>query len=480
MAGQEGITVKKSENFSEWYTKVVQKAELADYGPVQGTISFRPTAFAIWENIRKIFDRKIQASGHKNAYFPLLIPESFLKKEAEHFSGFVPEVFWVTHAGDTKLGERLAVRPTSETIIYHFFAKWIRSWRDLPLLLNQWCNIARAEIKSTKPFIRGSEFLWQEGHTAHATREEADKEMMYILNEYRDLIENYLAIPLLVGRKSEMEKFAGALTTTTLEGMMPDGRSLQMGTSHNLGQNFSKPFGIKFLDKKENEQFAWTTSWGISTRLLGALIMVHGDDKGLVLPPKIAPYKTVVVPIFYKSPEKKNIIRKAKDISLELTSVGVDTIFDDREEYTPGWKFNEWELKGVPLRIEVGPKDIKKKQVVAVRRDTGEKIILKEKELSKKIPKLLDSIQKNLFSKAKKLLEKNTGSVKSYEELKKVLESEGGFIKTGWCGEKHCEEQIKLETGATIRVISFKKEKVGKCVYCSKAAKETVYFAKAY
>ena len=477
---QEGITVKKSENFSEWYTQVVQKAELADYGPVQGTIAIMPSAYAVWETIQHVFDKKIKALGHKNAYFPLLIPENFLKKEAEHFEGFTPEVFWVTHSGNNKMGERLAIRPTSETIIYHFYSKWVRSWRDLPLLLNQWCNVARAEIKSTKPFIRTSEFLWQEGHTVHATKEDADKEMMTILEEYRDLIENYLAIPVLTGTKSNSEKFAGALTTTTLEGMMTDGKALQMGTSHNLGQNFSKPFNIKFLDKDGKEQFAWTTSWAISTRLLGAIIMVHGDDKGLVLPPKITHTHAVIVPIFYKSPDRKRVLEKAKKIKMSLEKQNIRVIIDDREGYTPGWKFNEWEMKGIPLRMEIGPKDLQKKQVVLVRRDNSQKSFIKESAVGKEAVKTLDEIQKNLYKKAKDFLNKNITSVKSYDEFKKTIETKGGFIKASWCEGQHCESQIKIETGATIRIIPFEKEKVGKCVYCNKDGKRTVFFAKAY
>ncbi|MBI2543071.1 MAG: proline--tRNA ligase [Candidatus Aenigmarchaeota archaeon] len=480
MAEQEGITVKKSENFSEWYTQVVTKSEMADYGPVQGTIAFKETSFGIWEKIQRIFDEKIKKTGHKNVYFPSLIPESFFKKEAEHFQGFVPEVFWVTHSGDNKLGERLGIRPTSETIIYHFFSRWIRSWRDLPVLVNQWCNILRAEIKSTKPFVRTSEFLWQEGHTAHETKEDADKEVMMILKEYHDLIENYLAVPVIIGRKSELEKFAGALYTTTLEGMMPDGKALQLGTSHNLGQNFSKPFEIKFLDKNGKEQNVWTTSWGISTRLLGGLIMIHGDDKGLVMPPRIAPNQIVVVPIYYKSSEKKAVMKKAEDAKEKLEK-DFSVFIDNREGYTPGWKFNEWELKGIPLRIEIGPRDIKNKQMVLVRRDTNEKLIVKESDLMKKVSASLDSMQVNLYNKARKNLQDRITLVKDYEEFKKVLESKGGFAKASWCGENHCEEQVKNETGATIRIIPFKKDnKVSKCVYCNRTGKEVVYFAKAY
>ncbi|MFH8120507.1 MAG: proline--tRNA ligase [Candidatus Aenigmatarchaeota archaeon] len=481
MAEQEGVTVKKSENFSEWYTQVILKSRLADYGPVQGTIVFREYSYEIWEKIQSIFNEMIKNTGHKNVYFPLLIPESFLKKEAEHFKGFVPEVFWVTHAGDDKLGERLAIRPTSETIIYYFFSKWIRSWRDLPVLLNQWCNVLRAEIKSTKPFIRTSEFLWQEGHTAHATKEEADKEVMLILNFYKNLIENYLAIPVLVGKKTEREKFAGALYTTTLEAIMPDGKALQMGTSHNLGQNFSKPFEIKFIDKDNKEKYVWTTSWGIATRLIGAIVMVHGDDKGLIIPPKVAPYKVVIIPIYYKESEKKKIIQKCKEILEILQKSGIRTVLDEREEYTPGWKFNEWELKGIPLRIEIGPKDLEKKQAVLVRRDTNEKIVVKEREILRKIDYLLEEIQKNLFQRAKKFLEEHITTVKEYEEFKEILEKKGGFIRACWCGREECEAKIKEETSATIRLVPLQKEKIfSNCVYCGKKAKEVAYFGKSY
>ncbi|MEM5829405.1 MAG: proline--tRNA ligase [Candidatus Aenigmatarchaeota archaeon] len=481
MAEQEGITVRKLENFSEWYSQVVIKSGLADYGPVQGTIAIREYGYEIWEKIREIFDKMLRDSGHRNAYFPLLIPESFLKKEAEHFKGFVPEVFWVTHSGDNKLGEKLAIRPTSETIIYHFYSKWIRSWRDLPVLLNQWCNITRAEIKSTKPFIRTSEFLWQEGHTAHATKKEADEEVIKILKFYQELIENYLAIPVIVGKKSEREKFAGALYTTTLEALMPDGKALQMGTSHNLGQNFSKPFEIKFLDKDGKEKYVWQTSWGISTRLIGAIVMVHGDDKGLVIPPKIAPIKVVIVPIFYKEMEKKKVLGKAKEFLEKLRKAGISAFLDDREIYTPGWKFNEWELKGVPIRVEIGPKDLKKRQITCVRRDNFQRIEVKDKQAIKKIFELMEKIQEDLLKKAKDFLKKNTFIPKDYGEFKKILKEKGGFLKACWCGEEGCEEKIKEETGATIRVIPLKKEKVfSNCICCGKEAKEVVYFAKSY
>jgi prolyl-tRNA synthetase len=480
MAGQEGITIKKSEDFSEWYTQVIIKSGLADYGPVKGTIAFKAYSIEIWERIQAIFNRMIKDSGHKNAYFPLFIPESFLKKEAEHFKGFVPEVFWVTQAGNKKLSEKLAIRPTSETIVYYFYSKWIRSWRDLPLLLNQWCNIARAEIKSTKPFIRTSEFLWQEGHTAHATQKDAEKEVMQILKFYQNLIENYLAIPVLVGKKSESEKFAGAVYTMTLEALMPDGKALQLGTSHNLGQNFSKPFGIKFIGRDKKTHWVWNTCWGISTRLIGAIVMVHGDDKGLILPPKVAPHQIVIVPIYYSKNERKKVFQKTKQIEENLKKNNLRVIVDYRTEYTPGWKFNEWELKGVPLRIEIGPKDVRKKQVVVARRDSFEKKVVKDKELVKKIRLLLEEVQKNLFKRAKKFMRAHIKTARNYEELKKYLEKKC-FVKACWCLSEKCEKKIKEETGATIRLIPLKKEKIfGKCVYCNKNGKEVVYFAKSY
>jgi prolyl-tRNA synthetase len=480
MSEKEGITVKKSENFSDWYTQVVQKADLADYAPVQGCMVIKPNGYAIWENIQKILDQDFKKLGVKNAYFPQFIPESFLKKEAEHFQGFVPECAWVTIGGGKELGERLAIRPTSETIIYYMFSKWIRSWRDLPFKINQWCNIVRWE-SSTRFFIRTTEFLWQEGHTAHETKEEADKMMLDILETYRAFIEDYLAIPVLTGKKSEKEKFAGALTTTTVEAIMPDGRAIQMGTSHNLNQNFSKVFDIKFLDKNEKEKLAWNTSWGVSTRMIGSLIMAHGDDKGLILPPKIAHTHVVIVPIYYKVTDKKKVLKKAEEMKKKLEKECLKVILDDRTEYTPGWKFNEWELKGVPLRIEIGPKDIQKGQIVIVRRDNFEKVFVKDKDAIKKIVNFLDDIQKSLLKKAKKFLNDNITTVKTYEEFKKVLNEKGGFLRASHCLEERCEEKIKEETGATIRLIPLKKEKIfSTCIYCGKKAKEIVYFAKAY
>jgi len=476
-----GLSVKKSENFSEWYTQVILRAELADYAPVKGCIVFREYSYAIWEKIQEYFNRRIAETGHKNVYFPMLIPERLLRKEAEHFKGFVPECAWVTVGGDTVLKERLAIRPTSETIIYTMYKKWIRGWRDLPIKLNQWCNVVRWETKATKPFLRTREFLWQEGHTAHATKEEADREVMEILMIYKDLIENLLAIPVLVGRKSESEKFAGAYYTMTLEAVMPDGKALQMGTSHNLGQNFSKAFDIKYIGKDEKEHYVWTTSWGISTRLIGAVVMVHGDDKGLVLPPRVAPIQAVIIPIFYKEVERTLILEKAREALKRLKEGGVSVLLDDRTEYTPGWKFNEWELRGVPVRVEIGPRDIKQKQFTLARRDTFERVVVAEDELVEAVKRLLEDIQQNLFSRAKKFLEDHITTVTTYEEFKRVLREKGGFIRAGWCTDPECEMRIKDETGATIRLIPLEEEEPpSNCVYCGREAKVVAYFARAY
>ena len=475
-----GITVKKSENISEWYTQVVLKSELADYAPVHGCIVLRDYSYAIWENIQKYFDEKIKELGHKNVYFPCLIPESLLAKETEHFKGFKPECAWVTVGGNDVLNERLAIRPTSETIIYALLQKWIRSWRDLPIKINQWCNIIRWEIKSTKPFLRTTEFLWQEGHTAHENLEDAEKEVFDILKIYHELMEDLLSIPVLLGRKSEREKFAGAYYTLTLEAIMPDGKALQMGTVHNLGQNFSKVFDIKFLGKDGKYHYVWTTSWGISTRLIGALIMVHGDDKGLIIPPKVAPYQVVIVPIFYKVEERENVLKVAHELKVNLIKEKIRAILDDREWYTPGWKFNEWELKGVPLRIEIGPRDLKEKTITLVRRDTGERIAVKFEDAINEIKSTLDKIHSYLYNKAKKFLEGSILTVKNYDEFKEAI-AKGGFIRACWCLKNECEEKIKDETGATIRLIPLNKEEVfSKCIYCNEDAREVVYFAKAY
>ena len=476
-----GVTVKKNEDFSEWYTEVILKSGLADYAPIKGCMIIREDAIAMWEKIQEVLNKKIKATGHRNVYFPMFIPEGFLKKEAEHFAGFTPEVAWVTQGGDTPLEERLAVRPTSETIMYATFSKWIRSWRDLPLKINQWCNIVRWETKATKLFLRTREFLWQEGHTAHATKEEAEKEVLYALSEYRDIIENYLAIPVIVGVKSDSEKFAGADYTTALEAMMPDGKALQMGTSHNLGQHFAKVFDIKFIGEDEKDHMVWQTSWGITTRTIGALVMIHGDDKGLVLPPKIAPVQVVIVPIPFKGAEPVAIEAKAKEICDKLTQKGLSVILDNRGEYTPGWKFNQWELKGVPVRIEIGPRDLKQQQVVLVRRDTKAKNFVKEIDLEAEVAKLLTEIQHNLFAKARLNQENLTTTVKTYDEFKQVIAGKGGFIKVAWCGSADCEAKIKEETGATVRVIPFEKEEpTTGCVYCGQKAKDVAYFARSY
>jgi prolyl-tRNA synthetase len=476
-----GITVRKSENFSEWYTQTILKSGFADYAPIKGCMIFREHSYAIWEKIQEIFNKRIKEKGHKNVYFPMFIPESFLKKEAEHFEGFVPEVAWITIGGNSKLEEKLAVRPTSETIMYATFAKWIRSWRDLPLKLNQWCNIVRWETSATKLFLRTREFLWQEGHTAHATKQEADTEVMEILNIYRNLMEDYLAIPVLVGRKTESEKFAGALYTTAVEALMPDGKVLQMGTSHNLGQNFSKVFDIKFIGEDEKEHDVWQTSWGITTRLIGALVMVHADNKGLVLPPKITPVQAVIIPILYKDTDEESILKKAKEILNELVENGISAVLDDRAEYTPGWKFNEWELKGVPIRIEIGPRDVKKKQITLARRDASQKLAIEEDRTLDVVNELLDEIQSSMFNKAKKSLEDNITTVKTYDEFKETVRRKGGFIRACWCSSPTCEEKIKEQTGATIRLIPFKREEpFSNCIHCGKEGKEVVYFAKAY
>ncbi|HEX7483039.1 MAG TPA: proline--tRNA ligase [Candidatus Bathyarchaeia archaeon] len=476
-----GVTVKKSQDFSEWYVQVVLKAELADYAPVKGCMIIRPDAYAVWEKIQEVVNKKIKATGHSNVYFPMFIPESFLKKEAEHFAGFTPEVAWITQGGDTPLEERLAVRPTSETIMYAMFSKWIRSWRDLPLKINQWCNIVRWETKATKLFLRTREFLWQEGHTAHATSEEAEAEVMYALGEYKDIMENYLAIPVVVGTKSDSEKFAGALYTTALESIMPDGKALQMGTSHNLGQHFAKVFDVKYIGEDKQDHYVWQTSWGITTRLIGAMIMVHGDDKGLVMPPKVAPTQVVIVPIPFKGLEAEAIVAKTKEIAETLKAHGVSVILDDRNEYTPGWKFHQWELKGIPIRIEIGPRDLKAGQVVMVRRDTGQKVPVIETDILATIDKLLSEIQDNLFAKAKAILQEKTTSVQNYDEFKKLLEEKGGFIKAAWCGSPDCEAKIKDETGPTIRIRPFQiEEPTSNCIICGMKAKETVYFARSY
>ena len=475
-----GITVKKADDLSEWYTQVVTKAQLADYSSAKGFIVVMPYGFAIWERIKEHFDRKIKEIGHQNAYFPLLIPERLLKKEAEHFEGFTPEVFWVTHSGNTELGERLAVRPTSETIINEAYSRWVKSWRDLPVLINVWNSVLRAEITATKPFIRTSEFLWQEGHTVHGSEEEAEKEVMTILEIYRQLVEDQLAIPVLVGKKTEKEKFKGAVYTTTLEAMMPDGKAIQMGTSHHLGQNFSKPFEIKFLGKDEKEHFAWTTSWGISWRLIGATIMAHGDDRGLILPPRVAPIQVVFVPIHYKESDKQGVLDAVQQIADGLGKHSIRTFIDDREQYTPGWKYHDWEMKGVPLRVEVGPRDLQAKQVTVVRRDTGKKSPLAQADAAKVIVGVLDEIQESLLRKARETETKLTETARDMDTFKKIIGEKGGFVRAFLSERNDCEDKIKQETGATVRIVPFKESGRGKCVYCGATNSREVVFGRSY
>lgn len=469
----------KEKDFSQWYVDVVRKTELADYTTIKGCMVIRPYGYGLWENMQAGLDRRIKETGHKNAYFPLFIPESLLKKEAEHVKGFAPELAWVTEGGSQKLEERLAIRPTSEAIICSLYSKWVRSWRDLPILINQWVNIVRWE-KVTRLFLRTTEFLWQEGHTAHKNEQEAEEETLKILNQvYRDYLENDLAIPVIVGRKTEKEKFAGALHTYTLEALMTDGKVLQAGTSHNLGQNFAKAFNIKYLDEDQQEKYVWQTSWGTTTRLIGALVMVHGDDRGLNLPPKVAPVQVIIIPIMFDK-TKKEVRNKAEDI-ITILKKDFRVEIDGRDEYTPGWKFNEWEMKGVPLRLEIGPKDLAKGQVMVVRRDTGEKMAVKEEKLIETVEKLLNNIQENLFNKAKSFLQKNIREVSDYNKFKEVIEKKRGLIKTYWCGNKDCEDKIKEETKASIRCIPFEQEEAsGKCIYCGKESSTLVYFARAY
>jgi prolyl-tRNA synthetase len=471
----------KSEDFSKWYIEIVQKAELADYTPMKGMMVIRPHGYAVWENVQRALDQRIKASGHVNAYFPLFIPDSFLKKEAEHVEGFSPEVAWVTIGGREELEERLAVRPTSEAIIGHMYAKWIKSWRDLPVLINQWANIVRWE-KVTRPFLRTTEFLWQEGHTCHETAEEAEAETLRILDLYKDVCETELAIPVLTGRKSLSEKFAGASMTYALEALMSDGKALQMGTSHNLGQHFSKAFDIKFEDRSQTLQFVWQTSWGMTTRTIGALIMVHGDDSGLRFPPRIAPVQAVVVPISVGN-WKETVLPAAERVVGELRSAGVRVEMDAREEATPGWKFSEYEMRGVPLRVEIGPRDVKAGQAVLVRRDTGAKEIAPLTSLGARVRELLDGIQAELLSQARTFLEANIRDAADYAEFKTVLEDKRGFVRAPWCGGEACEARIKAETMATIRVIPLDENEAGTsrpCVACGAAGQALAYFAKAY
>jgi len=474
-----GITVSKNDNFSEWYTQVVIKAELADYAPVKGLIVLRPDGYSIWESIKESLDKKLKETGHRNGFLPVLIPESLLAKEKEHFEGLNPEVFWVTHSGNSELGDRLALRPTSETLAYSLFSKWIRSWRDLPLKINFWNSALRAEIKGTKPFLRTSEFLWQEGHTVHATKDEAEKEVADILELYKKTIEEELAVPVITGKKSENDKFVGAVYTDTLESLMPDGKALQMGTSHFLGQNFSKPFDVKYLNETNTETFAWQTSWGVSWRLIGGMIMTHGDDKGLILPPKIAPIQVVIIPIYYTNDDKDSVIQKAHQIKDDLSKIDLRVHLDDREQITPGFKFNDWEMKGIPIRIEIGPKDIAKKQVVLVRRHNRTKTSLNMDSLTDEISSELKNIQQEMFNAAKKILDERIVRVSEYQQFKEQLDN-GKMIDCSWCGNQTCEDKIKEETGADLRVIPSGNAKAETCIYCKNSGTTNALFAKGY
>lgn len=468
----------KSENYSQWYIDVILRAELADYSPVRGCMVIRPYGFGIWENIKELLDRRFKATGHKNAYFPLFIPESFLAKEAEHVEGFAPEVAWVTRAGNEELAEPLVVRPTSETIIGHMYSKWISSWRDLPVLINQWANVVRWE-KTTRLFLRTSEFLWQEGHTCHRTQEEAEEETLKMLDVYRSFLTEDLAIPVLAGKKTEREKFAGAITTYCVEALMTDGRALQAGTSHNLGQNFAKVFDISFLDKDNQLKYVWQTSWGVSTRLIGGIIMVHGDERGLALPPRIAPIQVIVVPIMPPSSEE-TVLNVARDVVERLEKI-CRVELDSRDEYSPGWKFNEWELKGVPIRLEIGPRDVKAGKVVLVRRDTGEKTDVPMENLEDAVIDMLNSVQEGLYARAKRFMDENTHVTDDYGKFKAIIEEERGLIFAPWCGSQECEVSVKEETGATIRCIPMNAcSNPGKCIHCGDDSTDWVYFAKAY
>ncbi len=471
----------RSENFSEWYNQLVLKAELADYAPVRGCMVVRPYGWAIWENMTAALDWRFKETGHVNAAFPTLIPLAFFEKEQEHFEGFSPELAIVTIGGGEKLEEPLAVRPTSETIIGYMYAKWIKSWRDLPVLTNQWGSVLRWELR-TKLFLRTAEFYWQEGHTAHATQDEALEETYRMLDVYADFVINEVAIPVIKGRKSETEKFAGAEMSTSIEGMMQDKRALQCGTSHYLGQNFARQFDMQYLDRNNTLQFCETTSWGLSTRMIGALIMVHGDDQGLVVPPRIAPTQVVVIPIYKTEAEKTKVIEVANGIFQELKSAGVRLKFDDREEVTPGFKFNDWEMRGVPLRIEIGPKDVEKGTVAFARRDKpgkAGKSFVPQAGLTAAVKEMLVEIQSSLLAKATAFRDANIHEPKDYEDLKQIVQD--GWAFAWWCGSKECEAKVKEDTKATTRNIPLEQPGGhGKCIVCGSDADKKVYFARAY
>jgi len=471
----------RSEDYSKWYTQVIRQAEMADYAPVRGCMVVRPYGYALWENVKEQLDIRFKATGHQNAAFPLFIPMSFIEKEAEHVEGFKPELAVVTHGGGKKLEEPLVVRPTSETIIGYMYSQWIQSYRDLPVLINQWANVVRWELRP-RLFLRTMEFFWQEGHTAHATHEEAVEETLRILDIYTDFAVNEAAIPVIPGRKSESEKFPGALTSYTIEAMMGDKRALQAGTSHDLGQNFSKVFDIQFLDANQKQQHCWTTSWGVSTRMIGAIIMTHGDDQGLVLPPRLAPTQLVIVPIVPKNSEE------ARQVVTQTVNAIIETLgdiryhVDDRYEYSPGWRFNEWELKGVPLRIEIGPRDIENEQVVFARRDIPGKegkSFVPIADVAETATQMLDTIQSDMLKRASEFRDANTFEPTDYDSFKEIVEE--GFARAWWCGNETCEDKVKEETQATIRCIPTEQpDSDGACIVCGTKAEEITIFARAY
>lgn len=485
---------KRTEDYSKWYNELVIKADLAEYSAVRGCMVIKPYGYGIWENMQQVLDRMFKETGHSNAYFPLFIPKSFLSREAAHVDGFAKECAVVTHYrlkesedgsgivvdDSARLEEELIVRPTSETIIWDTYRKWIQSYRDLPLLLNQWANVVRWEMR-TRLFLRTAEFLWQEGHTAHATKEEAMEETEKMLNVYATFAQEYMAMPVWKGRKTESERFAGAEETYCIEAMMQDGKALQAGTSHFLGQNFAKAFDVKFLNKDNKQQYVWASSWGVSTRLMGALIMAHSDDQGLIVPPKLAPVQVAIVPIWRKEEDQKRVTEKATEIKKELEKAGIRVKYDDRDAYTPGWKFAEHEFKGVPVRIAIGPKDLEKGTVEVARRDTLEKTFYQSTDLGTKISHLLDNIQQNLFNKARDNMEDLTHKADQWEEFVQLIENKGGFVLAHWDGTKETEEAIKEKTKATIRLIPLKDDhKPGKCIYSGNPSKGRVVFARAY
>ncbi len=483
MSAKQDRFVKKitprSEDFARWYTDVIRRAELADYSPVKGSMVIRPYGYAMWELIQAALDARIKATGHVNAYFPLFIPEGLLRKEAAHVEGFAPQVAWVTRGGDEELEEALVVRPTSEAIIGTMYAKWIQSWRDLPVLINQWANVVRWE-KVTRLFLRTTEFLWQEGHTAHETEAEAEAEALKMLGVYKEFAETELAMPVLEGRKSESEKFAGAVHTYSVEALMGDGRALQAGTSHMLGQNFAKVFDITFQARDKSVQHVWQTSWGMTTRLIGAVIMTHGDDSGLILPPRIAPHQVVIVPI-PRGNWQETVLPKAREIRDVLTQAGVRVLLDDRDVYTPGWKYAEWEMRGVPLRLEIGPKDIEKSQVMLVRRDSREKLPTPVEGLAEGVTELLAEMQASLLERARSFRDDHTAQTTSRDEFNELFTGRPGFVVAPWCGRAECEAKIKTATQATIRYIALDPQpSSGDCIECGQPGQTDVYFAKSY